>query len=349
MTGPAVTGLPMKVEDITSEWLGRALARDVSAVEIRTVLHGTATKVLVSAGTDDGPLDLCVKGGFDEAIRPLAAQGYLTEARFFSEVAPSLGCPLPRCWYSGADESAGQGIVVLDDLGAAGARFGRPTEPWHPDLVARALELLARLHAGAWGGRGLDRLSWLRAGPEMIRHNITAILSEESWAYHLAKPKGKLVPEPLLDRARVLRGIERMWVHDDRDDAARTLTHGDAHLGNTYVDADGTPGFLDWQSAAIGPWSSDVGYFLGGALSVDDRRTHDQDLIRLYLAALAAGGGPHLGFDEAWMAVRRRHLHGLCWLLIPEQMQPEDYSAAMAERYATAAIDHDTLGLLESG
>jgi hypothetical protein len=337
--------LPMVVEDIDATWLSNALGRDVTSVRIREVLWGTATKVLLDATVGDGDIALCVKGGFIEEIRPLAAAGYLVEARFFADIAPKLDARLPRCWYSGADPDHDQAVVILDDLTATGVRFGCPTVPWTPDLVALALELQAAWHAATWGGQGLSGQDWLADGPTMIRHNIRAIFSEDSWNHHLAMPKAAVIPEQLRDRRRVLHGIERMWALDDTD-TVTALTHGDAHLGNTYVEADGSPGFLDWQSASIGPWSSDVGYFLGGALSIEDRRNHEQGLLREYLNVLSAHGVAAPDFDDAWLAVRRRHLHGLCWLLIPEQMQPTDYSAAMAERYAAAAMDHDTLELL---
>src|SRR3546814_7238951 len=55
-----------------------------------------------------------------------------------------------------------------------------------------------------------------------------------------------------------------------------TLLHGDAHVGNTYVLPDGSVGFLDWQVVRRGCWSQDVGYFLVGALTQDDRREHER-------------------------------------------------------------------------
>ena len=75
------------------------------------------------------------------------------------------------------------------------------------------------------------------------------------------------------------------------DAAAPALSHGDPHIGNTYLDA-GRPAFLDWQGVCIAPPMDDVAYFIGGALSVADRRTHERDLLKLYLSAAAAAGGP---------------------------------------------------------
>jgi aminoglycoside phosphotransferase (APT) family kinase protein len=52
----------------------------------------------------------------------------------------------------------------------------------------------------------------------------------------------------------------------------QTLLHGDPHIGSTYVLPDDDVGFLDWQMARRGNWSLDLGYFLQGALTIEDRR-----------------------------------------------------------------------------
>ena len=55
-------------------------------------------------------------------------------------------------------------------------------------------------------------------------------------------------------------------------EAPQTLLHGDPHIGNTYVLPDDTVGFLDWQMARSGNFALDLGYFLQGALTIEDRR-----------------------------------------------------------------------------
>ena len=89
----------------------------------------------------------------------------------------------------------------------------------------------------------------------------------------------------------------------------QTLLHGDPHIGNTYVLPSDEVGFLDWQVARRGNWSLDLGYFLQGALTVEDRRRSERDLLEEYrdslglpadelpsadgdLAALPGVGGP---------------------------------------------------------
>ena len=49
---------------------------------------------------------------------------------------------------------------------------------------------------------------------------------------------------------------------------------------------DGEVGFLDWQMARRGNWSLDLGYFLQGALTIEDRRRSERELLEEYRGAL---------------------------------------------------------------
>jgi aminoglycoside phosphotransferase (APT) family kinase protein len=99
--------------------------------------------------------------------------------------------------------------------------------------------------------------------------------------------------------------------------SVHALSHGDAHIGNTYLDADRQPGFYDWQTFCLAPPLDDVSYFIAGAMTVADRRTHEQDLLRHYLSALAALGAPTPSWDEAWLTYRTYQAHGFFWAVLP--------------------------------
>lgn len=102
----------------------------------------------------------------------------------------------------------------------------------------------------------------------------------------------------------------------------------------------------DWQGVCIAPPMDDVAYFIGGSLSVADRRTHERDLLKLYLDAAAAAGGPPVDADAAWLDYRRHHLHGFLWSLTGPRMQPRERVFAMSERHVAAIEDHETLAAL---
>ena len=94
-----------------------------------------------------------------------------------------------------------------------------------------------------------------------------------------------------------------------------TLLHGDAHVGNTYLLPDGDVGFLDWQVARRGNFSLDLGYFLQGALTTEDRRHHERTLLETYRDALELPADELPSADEIWLRYRASVAHGLTlWL-----------------------------------
>src|SRR3546814_13044404 len=69
-------------------------------------------------------------------------------------------------------------------------------------------------------------------------------------------------------------------------------------------DLDGSVGFLDWQVVRRGCWSQDVGYFLVGALTQDDRREHERALLKIYADALEVSIAPCPTPDAQWLHYR---------------------------------------------
>lgn len=349
---------PADIDAPDASWLEHALAKWGNDVKIEDLLvrkvdRGTGTKVLVSATyaqasePDGPPPELCIKaGGFEGDMAGFnLAVAFQREADFFEHLAPSLELALPRCWYAATDVEGGRGIIVMDDLAAAGCRFGEPTEPWKPDLVARGLEVLAKLHAATRGARPADH-AWIgRAIP--IREVGKVMIDAPYWEAHFASEAAPPMPDDLLDRACVQRAFLRMWELQDQEPTC--VLHGDPHLGNTYVVPDGAPAFLDWQGTCIAPALDDATYFIAGALTTQDRRAHERDMLNHYLGALAAAGGERLSPDHAWLQYRRNQLHGLLWATTSPRMQPIERIHAMAQRHIAAIEDLETLAALAEG
>ena len=96
----------------------------------------------------------------------------------------------------------------------------------------------------------------------------------------------------------------------------QTLLHGDPHIGNTYLLPSGEVGFLDWQVARRGNWSLDLGYFLQGALTVEDRRRSERELLAEYRDSLRLPPDELPSADEIWLRYRASVAHGLTlWLV----------------------------------
>lgn len=300
------------VEDITPEWLSRALDIKVETLKLQEVIHGSGSKVLVevtyakSSKGDDLPTRLCVKGGFNPQILemlPALFAVYRLEADFYHHIAPQIpGLRLIPSYWCGVDHPSrkGQGIVVLQDVKAAGWTFGDPLQTWPVGRVRAALSQLARLHAATWGARQAE-LPWVPREFGM-RDVIAGMMSPESWAQRFDDPAVRPpIPEALWrDRARVVRCLEALWAAGAADARMACVVHGDTQVGNTFVDAAGRPGFLDWQCIHVNSAAHDVTYFMTGALEIEDRRRHERALYGFYLDELFGAGGPRLKIEDVW-------------------------------------------------
>lgn len=129
----------------------------------------------------------------------------------------------------------------------------------------------------------------------------------------------------------------------------QTLLHGDPHIGNTYLLPSGEVGFLDRQVARRGNWSLDLGYFLQGALTVEDRRRSERDLLAEYRDSLGLPPDEMPSADEIWLRYRASVAHALTlWLVTASagEWQRTDVSIPLAQRYSFAAADLDMASAL---
>jgi hypothetical protein len=358
-----VSRLPVSVEEITREWLTEALRARYPGVTVTELtaapaLLGTAGKIRVHANYDAAgraaglPPTLIVKGGFS-AHRELMYHIYMLEARFYAEVAPRLpSIRVPQCYFAGWDDTRRQAIVVLEDLDARGARFCRVQQPLTCAQAVSQLDLQAAYHAQWWMSPAFDpggELAWVDALDPLPEGAAGAYqrgqLKPDVYAHYMSLPRGVAVSRAFHDRDRMERAMEKLRVVDRTGPFC--FLHGDAHLGNLYIDHDGAAGLLDWQAPRKGPWAHDVAYFLISSLDMLDRREWERPLLQHYLAALEARGVAAPAFEQAWQSYRQQAVYGLYyWLVNPVEFQVEENNCAVAPRFALAAIDHGTFELL---
>lgn len=357
MTGSAdaddLYPLPLTVDGVTATWLTAALRTRnpdvmVTRAEHLEVIDGTATKVLVALEYADAAHDLpsrvWVKGGFAEHREYVGAMGvYAGEVRFFNDIAPAYELHRPASWFGVLQDDPVQGIVALEDLRARDVVFARATTPFAVEQTAAGLDTLAQLHGQTWGD------------PRPAKQGVAVVMgpaTDPIWdAWFGALPEYFSAPRAYAasvatrdpDRLRAAAGAYRASAQHE----PACVVHGDAHVGNAYVEPDGTIGFVDWQTIALGHWVHDVNYFVVSALDVPDRRAHERDLLAHYLRALAAHGVTVPSDGDAWETYRRATAYGfLCWLCNPDIWQPADVNAATFARFGAALHEHDTYAAL---
>jgi hypothetical protein len=216
------------------------------------------------------------------------------------------------------------------------------------DQVASGVRGLARMHSRFWGER-LDTyptLSWLEP--------FVAFEGMQYAPLHIAHERlGDTVASEVLALSGTDLFVD-IWARyiGTLTRSVQTLLHGDPHIGNTYVLPNDDVGFLDWQMARRGNWSLDLGYFLQGALTIEDRRAGERDLLNEYRGALDLPADELPSADEVWLRYRASVAHGLAiWMATlsgGDAWQGADICLALAQRYGTAFVDLETRTALDA-
>ena len=133
MTEVPTSHLPLRIEDITAEWLTSILAERfpgtiVTEAHIGTVIAGTATKVRLLLSYNAAghahrlPPTMWLKGGFIRHAYTFD-DSFVNEAKFFASWAPEMNIHIPGAYWSGWHDEV-QGLVLMEDLSARNVSFG---------------------------------------------------------------------------------------------------------------------------------------------------------------------------------------------------------------------------------
>jgi hypothetical protein len=349
--------LPVTVDQVTTAWLNAALRTRAPGITITgsavvDTVFSTCSKIRMKLERDAAaiaagiPERIIVKGGFEAHGRRYDHM-HLREVRGYRDVYPHVALPHPACYFADFDPEARQGIVIMEDLVVRGVEFCHATRPQSHEQVARRLSALAAFHAATWaspeiepGGRWGDLVEFFAVMQGFFDEKTTP----ENWARFMAMPRGVANSRRFQDRDWLIAAWPKLRAFSDG--LPHCVLHGDVHLGNLYIEPDGTPGFLD-TLASRGPGMLEVSYHIAGALDVADRARWEGALVRHYLDALERHGAPAPGFDEAMRQYAVFLLYAyLIWMTTESHYQDEAVNTVNAMRTVVAMLDHDTAGAL---
>jgi hypothetical protein len=316
----------------------------------RVILNLDYAKEAASAAAAEGlPRRVVLKTMLVSPHAP--AVMYETEVRFYREIRPLVPFETPAYYGALFDPESGQFGIVLEDLTERGVVFPNVTMPTSMGQIRSLLRNLAALHAKYWESPKLvTDFAWMATpkggGMEELFKGIVPTvmghIEKEPWRGEILEPIGRSVPDLHADMLKVAAG--------PLEDGPRTLLHGDTHIGNTYrVDGEGDgdeTGLLDFQLSLRGCYSRDLTYILTTALSIEERRKHERELIEFYLGELARGGVERVPtMDEAWLLHRQSALWGLVvgWLTCPTANYGREITEENIRRLAQIVIDLDSV------
>jgi Phosphotransferase enzyme family len=350
------TRIPKRWEDVTPDWMTAAISsRHPQAVVKEAILvtqdDGTnrRARFRLTYLSGSGPEQLFLKAHAPRhRIVHLRNGNLFNEARLFKSAVP-LAVDHPLVYTSIVDYLRLDFLLVMEDILKRGADPRDATRPMTVEQVARGLRGLARLHSQYWGycARTHPMLRWVKSWKP-----------SKGWKAGL----GRYIPIGLGRGAAALpqevtkypaADILELWARyvASLSRGPATLLHGDAHIGNAYVLPGDDVGFLDWQVTRRGEWSQDVGYFLISALTEENRRKHEADLLEEYRRTLQVPHGQRPTADRMWARYRATPIYGLAiWLstLGTHGWQPQEISLTLCRRFSAAFIELDTVQALES-
>ncbi len=277
--------------DLTPAWLSAALGIEVAEVQAQKVGTGQMGQswrlsVTYAETSTAMPRSFVAKmAGGDPETRTLIADGYRSEALWYTSLGATVDIAIPRCWYATITDDAVSFVLLLDDLAPAepGAQLpGATVEQAHV-----ALRELAGLHGPRWGDPTLHHIPELRPP------------SDEGAAFH-AQIFAGAVPQFVAqfgewmsaDDIATLEDLSTWigdWLTCRRDQL--TLIHGDFRPDNLMISPDGAHiTTLDWQTIGLGFAGRDLGYFLGLGVDTALRRAHESELVATYHEAITRHG-----------------------------------------------------------
>ena len=277
---------------------------------------------------------------------------YVTEATFYatlhSEVSQLID--LPQLLGTELDGRRRQWGVLIEDVSTCGARFPTALEEVEVAHVVGLLEQYAKLHAHFWcSPRFEGDLAWVPTVASGGMQPVFSSLGEGLVTDHVRTNEfERQLLAPLgLSVAELWRGLE--GCHQLMATPPLTLCHGDAHVQNTYVCADGRAGIFDFQLALRAAWFRDVSYIVGTALSPAQRSRLEERLLAGYLEALRSHG---VGAPPELPHARKLYACGMAWglvigwLLCPPSNYGEQLLSANIRRLVAACRDLGTFELL---
>jgi hypothetical protein len=358
----AKISVPLTYADVDAQWVTAALQASWPGVQVSQVDRGPVfgfkqnkfrVTVNYSAGGEGKPDTFIVKGNFPGENDPSTGSAWAmaNELRSLRDIAPLVAAPAGPPWHFIAI-TAEASAIIMDDLTPQGATFFDAFRTLSLAQAMGFMDAFARMYASSWNSPMFEPGGVMGPGSQAQENRrlvnevyFPTFFTPENWQSYVELPRGRALPNRFQDLERAREAWSRLWALLPQ--TAMVVIHGDEHLGNLYVTEAGEPGLIDWV-ARPEHWPIGLSYFMLCALDVADRRTWERALLSHFLTRLRAYGvsdGP--SFEEAWFFYRCAAFYPvMTWLNNSAVWQPEAINTANAVRAATAALDHDSFGLL---
>ena len=304
---------PRDRSGISAEWLTQATGMPIDALVVEQIgggagFMGEVFRATITSNAPGCPQSVIVKlPTNDPGARFIGEMMRVWEREHlcYRDVVPHMSIRVPRALVNVGEPPC----LVLEDLSpsvpgdhVAGATL---------DQAQRAIDLLARHHATWYEHPLLATLTWM---PGLDDPGILMLAQTFAvgWPQFLDRYGAELPTRCLRWCEQFVSGIPA-WIARHTDEPV-TMTHGDFRLDNLFFLEDGSVAVIDWQLSMRAPGQADLVYFCANNLTVEMRRTHEDELIKRYVTGLYENGvSPATVSMET---VRRGYTEGLLFYAV---------------------------------
>jgi hypothetical protein len=356
--------VPTSIDAITPEWWTAVLCGDVPGAKVTSFAMVAGSKGthqrhrFTLTYNEAGQAAGLPEAVFTKSLPTLVTRmmgGYngtsRAEGRFFMEIRPDMAIETPIGYHAAFDKESLAGINVLEDIvSTRNAAFCNFTFSVTREMADDMVDLLAALHGHRYDDGRLDtELRWVANFADWFRIGAQK-MSTELYTRRALDKAAHVIPDDVMARRDEVwpATVAAAAIHKA---GPRSLLHSDVHIGNWYITGDGRMGLCDWQCLTQGHWSRDLAYMISAALTVENRRAWERDLLQRYVARLNDVTGGNIDLDQAWDHYRRQMLHALwmwtitlCHSPFLPAMQSEETSVEMIARMTAAISDLDSIG-----
>jgi thiamine kinase-like enzyme len=354
--------IPISYEAITPEWLTATLCQSHPGARVVDCKlgprdSGTSARRRIfmeynRVGQEAGlPASIFAKAS-QELIHRISYKlnaSLHAETNFYNIIRPQVEMECPRSFHARSDDRTFNSIVLLEDIGDH-VDFCDEHMVISKENAISMVTTLADLHAPFATPDAQARLkpyfdTWQQRWKGLVETNQMKDYTNKGFL-----EAREVIPERLYAR------FDQVWPATmasvaQHDKLPHTYCHGDTHLANWYRTHQGAMGITDWQGSYLGHWSRDLIYAIGCALTIENRRAWQEELIKVYVERMAQQGVTGVSYDETYLWCRQQAPAALAYWTVtycpspgmPEDMQPKDRALAFVGRLAATVDDLESL------
>ena len=294
--------------DIDAAWLTKVLreggvdadVKSFTAKNVGTGQIGESVRFALDYARDADNAPRSIVGKFpspgEESRNTGKSLGnYWREVNFYKHLASTALISTPRCYFTDVDDETHEFVLMMEDLSPA--EQGDQLKGVSVETAKIVIDEAAKLHASHWADESIDDYAWV-SNTKGAAKPISPELVRMIWQGFTVKYADRMTPE---SRHVGQTMVDKFDVNRVRSDRPRCLVHCDFRPDNMMfaTPAGGKPiTVLDWQSISYSTGATDVAYFLGGAITPEERRANEKALLDRYHAGLVKLGVKNYSREE---------------------------------------------------